>query len=382
MAVTGFSLLLAAMSALAGLAALALPADAGAGAAPLRVAEVPADELSDRLRPAETPPPDFAAAQYIDSAGCVFVRTDQGWRARVARDQTPVCGYPPTLSARRTDPDSQLALFPDPAEPQAQRFHRELTEAIIPNLNTGELAADADGAADGEAPAGAEPGGAPAGRAAAAPAVPGAAPMLGGPRAPKRQDAFALGEIMARAPVLSGQMTRPGHLDRVCALIGGALQEPDASALGLCGTPAASLAGLAKIAPVPRQAADTRQAAPKAESGTGKGGAGQASGRDEAAGAKPRKAATAARKAAPPADDPRMIPPGARYVQVGAFRDPGKADRTARELSAQGLPVVRSRAAEGQPQLIMVGPLEGREAIVRMIDRLGRAGYRNVVARR
>ena len=68
-------------------------------AAPERVLDVPADEISDSLSPAEAPPPDFTAAQYIDSQGCVFVRVAEGWRARIARDDHhPVAAPVITLS--------------------------------------------------------------------------------------------------------------------------------------------------------------------------------------------------------------------------------------------------------------------------------------------
>ncbi len=51
--------------------------------------------------PAEDPPDDFAARQYIDSQGCVFLRDEAGaWQSRQARDGQPVCGYPPTFSSR------------------------------------------------------------------------------------------------------------------------------------------------------------------------------------------------------------------------------------------------------------------------------------------
>lgn len=60
--------------------------------------------------PAELPPPDFTARQYIDSKGCVFLRDGEAWVARQARDGTMLCGYPPTLSARRRAPDQADGL--------------------------------------------------------------------------------------------------------------------------------------------------------------------------------------------------------------------------------------------------------------------------------
>lgn len=380
MAFTGFQLLLAAVSALAGLAAVALPVRAAdeqpvpALSAP-RITDVPDRELSDRLSPAETPPPDFTAAQYIDSAGCVFLRTGQGWRARVARDGAPICGYPPTLSARRLGPDS-AALFAKADEPPAERIHRELTEAIIPNLHEGELIQGADavpevaGATHGHSGAGSPTG------------ADGPAAQEGTGRPP--QDPLGLGEMMSHAPELSRQMTRTGHTDRLCALIGSAPQDAAASPLGLCRPATATLAALAQ--PATRDPVRTiRPSAAQAGYKPAREETRQASRnpvKRNAVAAKPRPDAAARRTAEAPRDAQGMIPPDARYVQIGAFRDLQGVERTARALTALGLPVVRSRSAHGQAQLIMVGPLDGREAIVRMIDRLRRAGYRDVVARR
>lgn len=76
-----------------------------------------------------------------------------------------------------------------------------------------------------------------------------------------------------------------------------------------------------------------------------------------------------------------LVPSGARYVQLRGLGDPEAADRAARDLASQGVPVVRSRQPDGQVRHVLVGPLDGREAVVRMIDRLRRAGYRDLVAR-
>ncbi len=50
--------------------------------------------------PAELPPADFAGRQYVDSAGCVFVRAEvngtTAWAPRLNRDRTPLCGYQPS----------------------------------------------------------------------------------------------------------------------------------------------------------------------------------------------------------------------------------------------------------------------------------------------
>lgn len=205
MRVTGFSAILAGLMATALLAILALPVHAagggsgvGHGAAsvppplvevvsqppkPVALLDVPPNELSPTLRPAEPPPPDFTAAQFIDSAGCVFVRVPEGWRARIARDRSAICGYPPTFSARRTGPDLVTPLFPEPEEPRAARLERVLSEKILGNLQDGELAAPA-AANPGERLA--EAGQAAAGQGGERAAAPGnltpdgVAPQLGG----------------------------------------------------------------------------------------------------------------------------------------------------------------------------------------------------------
>ncbi|MEZ5685114.1 MAG: SPOR domain-containing protein [Paracoccaceae bacterium] len=53
--------------------------------------------------PANVPPPSFKGRQFVDNAGCVFVRAGFGdtvrWVPRVSRDRKHICGYKPSFGA-------------------------------------------------------------------------------------------------------------------------------------------------------------------------------------------------------------------------------------------------------------------------------------------
>ncbi len=62
-----------------------------------------AQSLRNTAGPAEMPPSSFGGAQYVDSAGCVFLRAGVNgntiWVPRVTRSRKLVCGRSPTFSA-------------------------------------------------------------------------------------------------------------------------------------------------------------------------------------------------------------------------------------------------------------------------------------------
>lgn len=391
----------------------------------------PAAALALDLRPAENPPEDFAGRQYIDSRGCVFLRSEQGgWDARQTADGQAICGYPPTLSQRGLDGRPRLrALDPDAGKSRAQLVEEALTRAVIPNLRAGELSSDARPLE--------------------------ALPDMG-PEPHDTAPMDALRGALQAAPAVRAQMTRDLQPNRrLCALLGyddaasarggpgalgdptkgycGALPDSDLSRLAfarpigtplqpvtqarppMAAVPAAKPSAIA--APNPRLAA--RSAAMPRDSGKERAPAarplaerraaaspaaarppvsGQSMGKPGPAAsvaaappaARPAPTASAqatARPTAPPHSvpsaaprGPGMIPAGARFVQIGRFADADAAERAARTALGLGYPVLRGKGQDGKP-FLLAGPFDSREAIVRALNGLRRAGFRNAYPR-
>lgn len=262
-----------------------------------------------------------------------------------------------------------------------------LTETILPSLQTGELAPAAP--SQDQHPA--------APQLAAAPqnAAPPARPAPAEPASAKTDaDPLGFAAAVAGAPALRAGMAAGAGSSRLCALLGAAPADGAGArgsmALGYCGPPE-RLALASRWAPAiassdPEAVAEQPSAARRETIVASRP---ETARRAEVA-SKPEKEAprnaTAKKQGAP--GKPRgtgeiMIPPGAKYVQIGAFRDPKNAERTAQRLGAMGFPVVRSKGAADQAlQLVLVGPLDGREAMVRAIDQVRRAGYRDAYPRR
>lgn len=73
--------------------------------------------LRNADEPTEFPPASYKASQYVDSAGCAYVRSGHSghviWVPRVSRDRKVLCGFQPSL----TNAQASLPVIPDPVLP-------------------------------------------------------------------------------------------------------------------------------------------------------------------------------------------------------------------------------------------------------------------------
>lgn len=399
--------------------------------------------LASDLRPAEDPPADLVARQYIDSSGCVFLRDEAGgWLPRLSRDGSPICGYPPTLSARGLDGKPRLrALDPNAGRSRAELLEQALSETVLTNLRSGELAND--------------------------PTPMETLPDFG-PEPTSTAPVDALKAALAAAPTVRnnmGEALQPNR--RLCQLLGyddkaGASALGSDPSQGYCSTlPESDLSRLSFVRPLGEVrkadaksavAGDTSETAEKvaapAKTGTQakppvasvpvpkKAATVAAADRSRPTSAKAQQAktpdkstakskakatkqpakpvvntpkaahpgpvttqtpkavnaaktlaapkapaATASKPTAPAS--PGLIPPGARYVQFGTYADITNADRAAQVVARMGYPVMRGQGKVGgrNVQFILAGPFSDRETIVRALDSIRRAGFRDAYPR-
>lgn len=298
------------------------------------------------------PPADFAGAQYIDGKGCVFTRSGLHWLPRPDPAGGQLCGFPPSLEVRRTDPDTvdvlppaHSAAPPDPAALLAERLAEELRRAdmdgevlppvdlpqLRPNPMLTELSAmvEASGAVTSSLAA-----------------------VAGAPQGVCARMGYQTG------PVPGGQRDPSG----LCAGLRPPTPEPRHAA-----APAVHVAA----APTPHAAAPAQPAAPRL-----------AAARTAPSRAAPQPAARRPAPAAPasrPAEGPEMIPASARFVQIGAFADPAAAEAAIRALTNQGLPAARGKS--GERIAVMAGPFADRRSLIAALNRLRGGGWPGATAR-
>lgn len=282
------------------------------------------------VTPTELPPADFTSRQYIDSKGCVFLRDGDGWTPRLARDETALCGYPPTLSARRQSPDQAISLYPE-AAPKAGQVEAALVELVSAQARQGEVVvdprervrlADADDQADN------------------APAKELRAEMIAGPG--------------IRSAI--GQGLRPNQ--RLCDLLGHA----QAGKRVAGSDPTEGFCGTLLALDIPRVA----YAKPRAVTAL----------------KLPAQAGRAEKKVIASKKKPAARS-GHKYVQIGVYADRRNADRAIRQVSALGMGIVRQRNRGAGPALhiIMAGPFADRAGLDAALRRIRAAGYRDAYTR-
>ena len=422
---------------------------------------VPGVALALDYRPAEMAPADFSARQYIDSKGCVFLRDDEvnGWKARVSRDGSPICGYPPTLSARGLDGKPRLSVLdPDAGRSPAEMLEEALAETVLTNLRPGELASDPT-PMEKLPDMGPEPdiSSAPSDALKAAlAAAPDMRRSMGEALQPNKRLCELLGYDGTTGPAEAGADPSQGYCDSLPAsdlsrltfirpvasvqssepaaempvaaatvMPGATVAETHSTTVPVAEPPtapkAAEVAAMPK--PKPPKPADkpadkpARDAAPKpadaslkdkpkpqpvpkmpdakrpvsaktaAKAPAAKAPAATApAAKDTVAAQVPAAPVAVVTKPKPEAAPPTgagMIPAGARYVQVGTYADAANADRAAQAIAAMGYPVLRGKDKVGARavQFIMAGPFNDRQSIVKAMDGIRRAGFKDAYPR-
>lgn len=370
--------------------------------------------VAGQAAPLPLPPDGFSGGQYVDGGGCVWQREDGGWQRRLDGAGVSVCGFPPTRSARRTDPEIERVLAPE-FPPQPPSPEDVLTGQLAAGLRQGEFLADprpmevrrtpdlaattdpiatqvSELARSEAALRSALSGGGAAGSdlCRLLGYVPDTAtvPVLGGDvtqgmcpgmRAPKPEDRITEGVVASAAPkVKEAGPVSPSSTAAVGGLSGAALRSVTAAGAAAPsaqpGQPRAALSGQPSVAA--SASAAKAVTAPDATRGV----AGQVG----AVGVVSRRQGAAAVPATGPAPATvEMIPATARYVQIGGFRDDRNAQLAIRRLSTMGYRVAqkRGRTDDTALRVILAGPFTDRQALVAALNRLRAEGYPGATAR-
>ncbi|MTH76235.1 SPOR domain-containing protein [Paracoccus aestuariivivens] len=311
--------------------------------------------LAAGLKPAESPPEDFAGRQYIDSKGCVFLREQGNWTVRVARDGSAICGYPPTLSVRGLDGRPRLAaLDPDAGKSRSQIVSEHLSRLVLTNLRPGELASD--------------------------PRPLDTLPDMGPEPAPTAPLDDLKAAIRA-APAVRASMSREIHPNlRLCKLLGhGGKPAGDAArdpTQGFCdGLKPTDLSRLAFARPV---SASKAKPVSKIEVASK-----VAPALPTKVPAKDNPKADAVAKPREPAKKAQSGPTKPRHIQITSFKDSAEGEKLARKIAGLGFPVLRGRLAErgADTKILLTGPFATDDSVNEALQRLRKAGFGNAVPR-
>lgn len=351
----------------------------------------PAQSLRDSTGPAEFPPASFKGSQYVDSNGCVFVRAGVGdsvtWVPRVSRDRRMVCGAKPTFAAATSDP---LPVIKDPPASATS------TAAAAPTPKPAPTPAPAPKAATAAV--------------ATAPAkvAPKPAPKSAVTTTRKASEECPGASVVSRKYIGDGS--------RYEVRCGPQKDHPGSYGVG---------PRVAPDSPVSPQSRVIRPATPQLPKGykpaweddrlnpyrarrTAEGEAQMRLvwtdtvprrlvevevGQDrelKQAQIRYRKAnpqyarAKAPKPAAVSKSSAAAQPAKARWVQVGAYRDPGNAKASAKRLQQLGLPVRygKYRKNGSDIKLVLAGPFTSQQELSRAMQKARAAGFKDAVYRK
>lgn len=311
-----------------------------------------AQPLSQVDGPKELPPSGFGGDQYVDSAGCVFIRAGVGgqttWVPRVSRDRKLVCGYEPTFPPGLLEGVAEMKTPAPESVTPAPAAEPEPAPAAEPQaVKTASVSAPAK----------------------AAPSVKRTAPSLsraeGGAVRLVRAGAVAKAATYCVARIGQAQRYLLSDGRRVTQCRDEGEDAPVAYLNGL-GMPGLTVA---EGAPSPAEVAR----AEKADQGEYR--VIWSNGRIASKAGAPATTATISA---------RKVPAGAGgYVQVGVFADPANADRAISRLKALGLPVASAMSRKGGKPIkaVLAGPFASAAEVQSALSLARRNGYRDAFAR-
>lgn len=314
-----------------------------------------AQSLTNVDGPKELPPAGFTGNQYVDSAGCVFIRAGVGgqttWVPRVSRDRKLVCGYEPTFPPGMLEAAAAVKAGEAAAAKPAPAAESAPAAEPAPSATKMSKPAPAPAQAPAAAPAPVEPLPPRSLRSKPVPAEPRDVRLVRA-GAIARSDTLCLGRI----PAAQRYLLSDGRRVTQCA--GSAPDEPVAYLNGL-GVPDLT------VTPGLPSAKEIEQAL-KADRGAYR--------------VVWQRGDVAGQVAAGVHVSPAV--PG-RYVQVGVFAEPANAQAAITRLKSMNLPVASSLGSKNgrAVKAIMAGPFASGAEAQAALAGIRKAGYRDAYIR-